>query len=191
MQHDLLLDVAELRRLRAQKLPSRRHIEEERADLDRGAARAAVIAHFDELSAVHFDLGADERVLFARGETKARHAGDAGHSLAAKAESHDGGEVVLCADLARRVAFQAQHRVLAIHAAAVIDDFEHRHAAALRVDLDVRGAGIEAVFHQLAHDGRRPLHDLARGDLAGQRVGEDADFRHGKKVGDKGLARGP
>ena len=180
MQQHLLLDVGKLRGLRAQEFPSGGHIEEKRAHLDGGAAGAAVVTHLDELAAIHLHLGADERVFFTRGQAEAAHAGDARHRLAAEAEGVDGGEVVFCADFARGVAFEAKHRVLAVHAAAVIDDFEHRHATTLGVDLDVARTGIEAVFYQFSHDGGGPFHDLPGRHLAGECVGKNADAGHAK-----------
>ena len=50
-----------------------------------------------------------------------------------------------------------------------------RLAAALQLDSDVAGAGVERVLDQLLDDGRRALDDLARRDLVGDGIGQDGN----------------
>jgi hypothetical protein len=82
---------------------------------------------------------------------------------------------VLAGDLAGGVAVQRQERVLPAHPVAVVGDADLRLAAVADDHVDARGGGVQRVLHQLLHHRRRPLHHLARGDLVGQRVGQDAD----------------
>ena len=67
------------------------------------------------------------------------------------------------------------------NAAAVVAHAREPHAAGLDFDLDALRAGVEAVLDQLLDDGRRPLDDLAGGDLIDEVVVENAD-RHGRAV---------
>ena len=70
---------------------------------------------------------------------------------------------------------EAQPRVLAAHAGAVVP---HAHQAAAplpQVDLDAPGAGIQRVLDQLLDRCGGPLHHLAGGDLVGERLGQHLD----------------
>ena len=46
------------------------------------------------------------------------------------------------------------------------------------LDLNPRRARIECILHQFLHHRCRSLDDLARGDLVGDPVVENADFGH-------------
>ena len=56
-------------------------------------------------------------------------------------------------------------QIVGMDAQAVVPHTDPLHARVLDVDPNGRSPGVEAVFHQLLDDGRRPLHDLAGGDL--------------------------
>ncbi len=85
---------------------------------------------------------------------------------------------------------EGQPRVLGRHAGAVVHDLDPRDPPAFDVHADAPRAGIERVLHELLDGGRRALHDLARGDLVDERVGEDTDeSRHARDVIDFGARR--
>ena len=78
------------------------------------------------------------------------------------------------------MALESERSVLGRHPAAVVHDGDPRDAAALDLDGDPRRARVESVLDELLHRGRRPLDDLARGDLVDEGGGKDADgTRHG------------
>lgn len=178
VEAELLFDVRVLGGFRAEEFAAGGEVEEEVSDFDDRAVGIAAVADVDEFAAVYFDLGAGEGVGLFGGEAEAGDAGDAGEGFAAEAEGVDGGEVFFGADFAGGVAFEAEHRVFAIHAGAVVDDFDEGCATALNVDFDVEGTGVEAVFDQFANDGSGAFNDFTGGHLAGEGVGEDADAGH-------------
>ena len=104
----------------------------------------------------------------ARAQREVRHRGDARQRLAAEAERRDALEVVGAADLARRVPLDRQPRVLRLHPLAVVLDANQLLAAELDGDRDAPRAGVDRVLDQLLDDRRRPLDDLAGGDLVGE-----------------------
>ena len=111
----------------------------------------------------------------ARGDGHVGHRRDRGQRLATKAHGGDRLQVMQAADLAGGVALERHGQLLHRNAAAVVFHHDGAHAASHQLDLDVAGAGVQRVVHQLAHDRGRPLDDLARGDLADQLVGQFAD----------------
>ena len=68
-----------------------------------------------------------------------------------------------------------ERQVLALDAGAVVGDADALDAAAGEVDVDLRRARVERVLEQLLQRRRRPLDDLAGGDLVDQQVGQRAD----------------
>ena len=176
MQAELLLDVGIFSRLGAQELAAGRHVEKERTCLNHRARCAAVVAHMREFAAVNFDLGAGKGGRFAGCQAKARDAGNARQGLTAEAKAADGGEVLLGANLACCMPFDAKQGILAPHAAAVVGDSNQSRSAALHLDGDLRCTGIETVLDQLTDHGGRTLDHLAGGHLAGQSIRKNADF---------------
>src|SRR5207248_4574792 len=83
-----------------------------------------------------------------------------------------------CANLARGVTFERKKRVVAVHAAAVVDDTDQRNPAAPDDDFDLSRTGIDAVLDQFFHDGSGPLHDFPRRYLAGKNLGQKSDAAH-------------
>ena len=73
------------------------------------------------------------------------------------------------------MAAQRERQLGGRDAVAVVLDDDLADAAAAEPDDDLAGAGVEGVVDQLAHHRRRPLDDLAGGDLADQLVGQFAD----------------
>ncbi len=179
LQMKLMLDVATFGVLRAQELPARRQIVEKRPHFDLRAGRLPAVAHRFDASSIDDDLGAGDRFGLAGGEAKTRDARDARERFATKPERGDRRQVASRADLAGGVAFQRKQRIIAIHPAAVIHHADQRDAAPPDTDLDLARPGVEAVLDQLFHDRCRPLHHLARGDLARQDFGQQTDVAHG------------
>jgi len=73
------------------------------------------------------------------------------------------------------VAFERQHGVVAQHAAAIVGDTDQAAAAGFDFHPDRCRARVKRVFKQLLDDGSGAFHYLARGDLIGDVVGENAD----------------
>ena len=146
------------------------------------AGRAARGLDFDNFSAVDHDLRALGRtaVALARGQREAADAGDAGQGFAAKTHRGNRRQILGFLNFARRVAFEAEQRVVTAHAGAVVGHANEAAAAGLDFDGDARGPGVERVFNQLLHDTGRALNHFAGGDLIGDLLGEQADAVHAK-----------
>jgi hypothetical protein len=76
------------------------------------------------------------------------------------------------------VALKSQLDLVGGDAVAVIRDQDAVGAAALDLDLDVAGAGVQRVLDQLLHHRRGALDDLPGGDLRRQVRVHDPDTRH-------------
>ena len=79
--------------------------------------------------------------------------------------------------------FQRQPHAFGVHAVAVVFDPDQGFAALAQQDRNPVRPGVDGVFHQLFDHTRRAVHDLARRDLVGQRVGQAADRRQGRVRG--------
>ncbi len=178
LQLDLVLDVAGLGGLCAEEFAAGGEVVEEGAGLDLGAGGVAAIADVVDFAAIDGEVCAGEGAVLASGEAEAGDAGDAGECLAAKAEGGDGGEVEAGANFAGGVALEAEEGVVAVHAGAIVNDADHRTAAAADHDLDLAGLGVEGVLDELFYDRGRALDDLAGGDLAGDVLREEGDAAH-------------
>ena len=177
-QEQDVTQVGRLGRLRAQEFAARGQVVKERADLDLRAGGEADLAHLAQAPAVDHQLHARQRLGLARAQAEFRDRRDARDGFAAEAVGADVVQVARLAQLAGGVALQAEQRVVLAHAAAVVGDGDE--AAAARADLDVhlRRAGVERVFQQLLQHRRGPLDHLARRDLVGDLLGQQADAVH-------------
>ena len=117
-------------------------------------------------------------VAFARGEGEAADAGDAGQRLAAKTQRGDGRQILGALDFAGGMAFEAEQRVIAAHAEAVVGDANQAASAGADFDGDFLRAGIEGIFDQFLNDAGRPLDHFAGGDLVGDLFGKELDPVH-------------
>jgi hypothetical protein len=90
----------------------------------------------------------------------------------------DGREIILGADLRGRISLETHEGVVAIHSAAIVGDPDERDPTALDQDLDVGGAGIDAVLDEFLHHGGGAFDHFTSGDLAGEGFGEESDFSH-------------
>ena len=77
---------------------------------------------------------------------------------------------------------QRQKRVVAVHAAAVIDHAHERDAAAPNHDFDVPRAGVDAVLDQFFHHRRRSLDDFSSRNLIRDNFGKKLDAAHAMKI---------
>ena len=73
------------------------------------------------------------------------------------------------------MALECKQRVIALHATAIITDFNKGLPPLLKLYRNLSGSSIDGVIHQLAHHRGRPLHHFASGDLADQLVGQFQD----------------
>src|SRR5262249_16801014 len=73
---------------------------------------------------------------------------------------------------------EGQQQVVRLDTAAVIDDAQEVDAALPDLDVEARGAGVDAVLEQLLQHAGGPLDDLARGDLCDDVLGQDLDATH-------------
>ena len=158
-----------------EKLAPCRGVEVEVGDLDHRAAVER--GGFNAAALAAQAIGVGLRGLPA-GDRNAGHGGDRGQGLAAKAEAGDAFQVVKAGYLARGMARQGQRQVVGGNAAAVIGDTDQAYAAFFELHVDLRGAGVEAVFQQFLEHRGRALHHLAGGDLADQQVGQWFDGPH-------------
>ena len=169
-----LLDVGQFGAHRLEELAPGRHVAEQVAHLHDRTVSAAVLVH--RLQAAVADVRAGAEFLAARpGEdAQPRHRGDTGDGLAAEPEGADGGQLALVAELGGGVAFETEQHVVAVHARAVVGHAQQPAAAALHLDIDAGGAGVQAVFDQFLDHRGGTLHHLAGGDLVGELFGEQA-----------------
>jgi len=120
-----------------------------------------------------------------RGQAETADRGDGRQGFAAKAKRGHALEIVERADLAGGVARNRQRQFLGGNAAAVVADADQADAAFFQVDVLAARAGVQRVLHQFLDHRRRPLDDLARGDLVDERLGQRAD-RHRREPGKAG-----
>jgi len=73
------------------------------------------------------------------------------------------------------VTFNRKQRIIAIHPGSVIRNSNQLHTAAHHLDIDLRRAGIERIFHQLLHYRSRPLNHLSRRNFINYVVREHLD----------------
>jgi len=179
-----VLDVAELGALGAQELAPRRDVEEQVADLDRGADRVRRRRRRADATVLGVDPPAVVVAGGARDQGETGDRGDRGQGLAPEAQAGDPQQVVEVGDLGGGVAGQGQGQLPGRDADAVVAHPHQPGTAGLDLDLDAVGAGIQGVVQQFPDHGGRPLHHLAGGDLVDQGIGQDADG-HGR--GARGL----
>ena len=179
---DLLEEVRGLGLLAPKEFTTRRDIEKDIGNLDRGAGSITGILHLVDLPAAHLDERA--RIILAppRGETESGDACNAGQSLPPESERGDGGKVSAFPDLAGGVPLEAEERIRAIHPGAVVRDTDQPGAAPLELDGDAPSSGIDGVLDQFLDHGGRSLDHLTRSHLAGEDIGENLDAAHSERM---------
>ena len=148
---------------------------EEIAHRDGGPLRAAARPLGDRAATVDLHLEPLVAAERAGKQRETRDGGDAGERLAAKAERGDVLQIGERADFARRVRFDGEADIVGSHADAVIGDADEVAPTLANLDAHRERTGIEGILDQFLHDGRGPLDDLARRDLADEFGRQDAD----------------
>ena len=147
----------------ALKFLAHRHIKKKGGDLDsRPSSANGFPVCFD-----HAPLDPDQRPLLPVGceEHELRNSGNRRNRLPAKAHREQRVDIVDLAQLRRRVPLQAQKRVIAAHAAAVICHPDQLPPAPFDLDRDISSARVDAILDQLFNDRRGILDHLAGRDL--------------------------
>ena len=161
-------DRAPLAARAAKEFLARRRVVEQVGDRDRGAAAPRGGARSGRACRRRRARACPRRRPWPSRSRTARHRADRGERLAAKAEAPDADQVAGVADLRRRMAVEGEHGVLARHADAVVAHADESAAALGRLSTSTRvAAGVERVLDELLDHRRRPLDDLAGGDLVG------------------------
>jgi hypothetical protein len=121
--------------------------------------------------------------LGARGDRQAGHRADRGQGLAPEAHGVDAQQVpqavLVGGQLGGGVALDGHRQLVGGQAAAVVGHQDAGQAAAVGLDLDPRGAGVDGVVDQLLDGAGRPLDHLAGGDAV-DGLGRKAADRHGQ-----------
>jgi len=86
---------------------------------------------------------------------------DGRQGFAAEAVSGDAVQVVGSGDLAGGVTLEAETGIVGSHPASVVDDLDESPAGVGNDCGDVRGAGVDGVFHQFLDDRCGTLYDFA------------------------------
>ncbi len=170
---DHFFEVIELGALGPHEFAPRRRVEKQIAHFHRGAGGMGGGRGFAEPLAVAVHPPAAFAVHHPRGQTQPRHRTDTRQGLAAETEAAHRDQIVEAADLAGGVAAEGQGQIVAMDAAAVVAHADEAHPALPHLDVDAARPGVEAVFHQLFDDRRRPLHHFAGGDLIGEDGGQE------------------
>ena len=160
-----VVDMREFGTLGTHELAPRRHVVEQVADFDAGALRVLRRARRLQLPAIDLDT---ERRIFtagARGQRKARYRRHRRQRLTAEAHAGHVFQIVEAADLAGGVRCHRQRQFIHGDAATIVAYANQSRTAGFDIHLDAASAGIKAVFHQFLDHRRRPLDDLASGDL--------------------------
>ena len=76
------------------------------------------------------------------------------------------------------MAFEAEQRVVAAHAEAIVGDADQTASARLNLHGNFFRVGIEGIFHQFLDDACGPLDNFAGGDLIRDVLGQQADAVH-------------
>jgi hypothetical protein len=147
LQMNLMFDVAAFGILRTKKFPARWQVVKKRSHFDLRAWRFTAVPHNVDFAAIDDNFCSGDRVPFTRSQPESRHTGDTRQGFAAKAERHDRLQVGSRTNFASGMSFQRKQRVIAAHAAAVIDYANQGNSTATNNDIDIASAGVEAVFN--------------------------------------------
>ena len=171
-------DVRQLGLIGPQKLLARRNVIEQIADRDSCSRRPGKLVASQDLAARDFNRRSRGLLGRARFEQQPRHRSDGRQSFAPESERRDGEQIFDVAQFAGSVALEGQQRIVAQHAAAVIGDADQAAAAALDIDPQIGGPGVEGVFEEFFDYRCGPLNHLSGRDFVSDVVGEDADSAH-------------
>lgn len=169
---ELFGDVCEFCRGGFEELAADGRVEEEFADFDLRAGRAATGLERRHLSAVHLHLDAGELVGLAGAEAEAGDFADRRERLAAEPHRLHVEQVVGGGDFAGGVAGDGQGDVVGVDSFAVVDDADQLRSPLFDVDFDAGRQRVDRVFEQLLDHAGGAFDDLAGGDLVDHAGGE-------------------
>ncbi len=174
----------ELRELRGfsgvglQELAARRQVVKHVRHFDQRAFRTSGLDDGFDDARIHANLGAALAAPRARAQPEVRDRCDRRQRLTAETKSDDRPEIIRALDLAGRVPFEAQPRILGIHADAVVFDANHLLAAVFGGDDDARRLGVDRVLDELFDNGRGPLDHFTGRDLIREIVWQPGNAAH-------------
>jgi hypothetical protein len=119
---------------------------------------------FQYFAAVNAYPGAFFRAFDAAGQLHLGHRCDGAEGLPAKTQGGDGVQIAGVVDLAGGVPLKCQGAVLRLDPAPIVRNPDLFDAAALDLDGDHGGAGIDGVFDKLFDDGNGAFNDFTSGD---------------------------
>ncbi len=70
------------------------------------------------------------------------------------------------------MARKGQRQFILRNARAIVTDQDATDAATFKANFNAGRAGINGILQKFLEDGRRPLNNLAGGDLANERIGK-------------------
>src|SRR6516165_9473089 len=152
LQMNLMFDIATFGILRTKKFSARRQVVKKRAHFDLRAWGFTAIPHKVDFAAVDDDFRSGYRAPFTRSQAKSRNTGDTWQRFAAKAQRGNSLKIGGRTNFAGRVSLERKQRVIAIHAASIIDHANQRNSTATNRDIDIAGSSVETVFNQLLYD---------------------------------------
>src|SRR5437763_15359621 len=124
LQKKLVLDVPRFVRFGTEKFSSRGHIVKQRAHFDLRSWRFPAVAHRLGASAIYQNLRARNRAWLASRQSETRNTRDARQRFAGKPECSDGSEIGCRCNLDRCMCLERRQSVVAVHPAAVSDDWK-------------------------------------------------------------------
>lgn len=136
------------------------------------------LPHIAKASEIEINLRGNFAPRVAGDQGEIAHTGDAGQSFATETKRADADDVAHSLDLAGGVAFKRQQGVVGTHTYAVVAHLDHVFAAIIHRHRDLRGAGVDSIFHQFLDHRGRPFDDLAGGNLVAHIVGQNVDYVH-------------
>src|SRR4029077_20188887 len=152
LQMNLMFDVAAFRILRTKKFPARRQVVKKRAHFDLRAWGFTAVPYHVDFAAIDDNFCAGYRARFTRSHAESRHTGDTWQCFAAKAQRRNRLKVGSRTNFAGRMSLERKQRIIAVHAAAVVDHANQRNSTTTNSDSDVASTGVETVFNQLLYD---------------------------------------
>ena len=167
--------VGEFGLVRFEELAPGRDVEEEVPHREVGPDRAGGGFLVYDLRTLDVYLCAEFFVLRACAECHLCHGCNGGQCFAAEPHGAQGEEVGGLTDFRCGVAFEGTSRIGGCHALSVVDDLDDRLSRVFEQNLNVRGSGIECIFHELFHYGGGTLYHFACGNLVGYGGRENMD----------------
>ena len=176
-------DLRGLGGVRLQELPPRRQVEEQIGDFDQRAFRRADLAGRQQprrlRCAARCRRARRARACAGGTATPTRSTAALRRETRASGSPRDPRPFGSCSSRAARSPARRRRRVIPSPSSSTGDQLL---AAELDGDRDARGAGVDGVLDELLDDRRRPLDDLAGGDLVGQLRRQPMNAVHSQSI---------